>query len=130
MKYNELDGSSQWWEKVTSWRKEQQKLKKMSKISKNVIIINFTTVCYKVTASGDIIHSILNYWCMRLVSILPKECEKNRQKEQVQKNWTKKVLKSLEKLTSMAFFFWNNITSKIHQIWTNIFKQRIFWEHP
>ena len=43
---------------------------KVWKIFENVIIIKFTFICYKVTASGNIVHSILNYKCMRLVSIL------------------------------------------------------------
>ena len=65
--------------KITSWRKEPQKLKKKNekswKLLKMYIIINFKTIRCKVTALGNIIHLILNYKLMRLVNTLrlPKE---------------------------------------------------------
>ena len=46
-------------------------------------IINFNTIRYKLSASGNFDHSILNYKFMRLVSSSPKE-QKNRKKQQIQ----------------------------------------------
>ena len=42
-------------------------------------IINFKTIRYKLTASGNIIQPILNYKLMRLVSILPLHKEQKEQ---------------------------------------------------
>ena len=49
-------------------------------------IINFKTIRYKLSAPGNIIHSIFNYKLMRSVSNLrqPKE-QINRKKQQIQK---------------------------------------------
>ena len=51
-----------------------------------MFIINFKTIRYKLTASGYIIHSILNYKPMRPVSNLrpPKE-EKQQTKEKIER---------------------------------------------
>ena len=85
--------------KVTSWRKEQQKLK-TSKKKLKMYIINIKTIRYKPSASGNIIPSIFNYKLMRPANNLrlPTE-QKNRKKQQIQeKNWSREVSKTLWKL--------------------------------
>ena len=80
LKYKKLDGTSQWWKQVTSWRKEQPT--KTEKFEKNLqmYIINLKTLRYKLSALLDIIHSISNYKLILLVSKLrlPKEQKKNK----------------------------------------------------
>ena len=63
-------------------------------------IINFKTICYKLTASGNIIHSIQNYKLMRPVSNLrlPKEQKQAKTANSEKKIDREKVSKSLKKL--------------------------------
>ena len=47
-------------------------------------------ICYKLTASGNIIYSALDYKLMRPVRILRLQKRKNRQKRQIQKELIEK----------------------------------------
>ena len=61
--------------KLTKRTTKTEKNKKSWKILKIYNIINFETIRYKLTASGNLIHSILNYKLMRVVITVrvPKE---------------------------------------------------------
>ena len=54
--------------KLTKRTTKTEKVEKSLKILK-CIISNFNTALYKMTASGNIIHSIINYKLMRSVGI-------------------------------------------------------------
>ena len=80
--------------------KDETKLERFEKKLKTYII-NFKTICYKLSALGNIIHSFFNYTFMRPVSNLrlPKE-QKNRKK--AANSWKKlseKSVKGIEKWT-------------------------------
>ena len=81
-----------------------------------MFIINFKTIRYKLTASGNIIHSILNYKPMRPVSYLRLPSE---QKQQIQKKLSEKSVEGIKKWSAMGFPSFINIISKNQQIWLN-----------
>ena len=58
LNYNELDGTFQWWESITSWRK-RTKIEKYKKSLKPNNIKSFKTIRYKLTALSNINNLIL-----------------------------------------------------------------------
>ena len=81
--------------KLTKRTTKTEKNEKSWKILKIYNIINFKTIRYELTASGNLIDSILKYKLMRLVNTVrvPKE-KKQRQKEQNQKKLSKKIIEA------------------------------------
>ena len=66
-----------------------------------MFIKNFKTICYKLTASGNIIHSILKYKLMRLISKLRLP---NKQKQAKTATSRKKLIdKSVEGVENWSF---------------------------
>ena len=61
------------------------------------IIINLKTISNTLTASGNIIHSNLNYKFMGLVSISRTPKGKIKRKQQIQKKISEKSVKAIKK---------------------------------
>ena len=70
--------------------KRTTKTGKTEKFLKKYNIINVMTIRYKLTASGNIVHTALDYKLMRPVNILRLQRRKNRQKRQIQKKLSEK----------------------------------------
>ena len=75
------------------------KIRKTEKIEKSLKIynvINFNAIRYKLTASGNVVHSIISYKLMRPVSIL--RLHKSRQKQKNQKKkLSEKIVEAVKK---------------------------------
>ena len=67
-------------------------------------IITFKTICFKLTASGNIFQSILNYKFIRLFSNLRLKKKKAGKKSRYKKNWERKVSKPLKSELSSEHF--------------------------
>ena len=104
--------------------------------------INFKTICSKLTALGNIIHSILIHKLMKPVSylLLPKE-RKTQKKNKFKNKKSEKSVKANEKndifgrnicffihffFSSNEILLFNNLTLKDQQKQTNTLKLRIF----
>ena len=73
-------------------------------------IINFTTICFKLNALGNIVHSILHYNDFLPVSNLrlPKEWKIQAKSANSKKSWAKKVSKTQKiELFSKKFSIFN-----------------------
>ena len=91
---------------LTKRKTKTEKLEKKMKM-----YINFKTIRYKLSASGNIVHSIFNYKLMRSVSNLrlPKEQKKGKTANSRKKLRTVPKAKSFQKKTSLiANLFPNN----------------------
>ena len=78
-----------------SCRKEHEKLKRLKKMYN---IINFMTIRYKLAASSNITHSMLNYKLMRPIGILQLHKEKkagknSKCKKNCEKSFERKAIK-------------------------------------
>ena len=92
-------------EKKLQVDESHNKKEKIENSLKNYMIKSLQTICYKLAALRNIIHSIFTYKLMRPVSILG-PLKKNRQKERFQiKNLARKVSKTSKMKFSVKFFF-------------------------
>ena len=133
--YKKVDATSQLTKKTTKIEKFEENLK--------MYIVNSKIIRYKLTAWGKSFHFILNYKLMRPVSILRLAKEQKRESKSAiswKKNWAKKLSKAIKMNFSensflLSIIFWSNgilfnyITSKNHNIWTNLLEPRNFWEN-
>ena len=70
----------------------------------NMYIINFKTNCYKLTASGNVIHSILNYKLLRPAGNLRLPKNKNRQNSKLKKKFSGKSVEDIKNRTFYNYF--------------------------